>query len=200
MSDTLNTPQNEEIIRVTKEFRGNIFDGPIIIKSEQELNDDWEKKKEKEKREDEVLGDLSKIMSGFPGYDSVRKYVYNETPCDAIYWAIIRKDNGIYTLERVKCVKNLNRNDYDFYIIDKNGDNQTEKKFGRDDFLGKFLWKKSLLASIKGEKSPSTLSIEERTRSIPPKATGGKSRRHRKNSLRKRKSKKSKKRRHTKRR
>ena len=55
MSDTLNTPQNEEIIRVTKEFRGNIFDGPIIIKSEQELNDDWEKKKRKKKEKTKYL-------------------------------------------------------------------------------------------------------------------------------------------------
>ena len=164
--------------------------------SEQEINDN----KETKKRENEVRDNLSKIMSGFPGYDSVP--IAAGIPFGEIYWAIIKQDNGKYTLERVKYVENSNHYG-DFYIIDKNGVIKPEKKFSTMDFLGNQIWKKSLLATMQGKTSPSTLSIEERTRFIPPNANpviGGKSRRYRKNSLRKRKSKKYKKRHHTKRR
>ena len=125
-------------------FYGNVVTPP----SQKQIND----QEEAQRKEYTVLDDLSKIMLKFPGYNKVSKLVLLPK---GIYWAIIKQDNGKYTLERVKCVIRSQSRDSrydvnDFYIVDENDVNKTGEKFSSTNFLGRYVWKKSLFAIIKG--------------------------------------------------
>jgi outer membrane protein assembly factor BamB len=156
--------------------------------SSTEVANNANKEAEKQKK----IAEASAQMDNSRDYSSVEK---DKLKSGNYYWALVNDGNGNYTLKKIEYYSEGEYDEY-YFELDNNGKNIKKDTNGKNIKINsnniEKLWEKKLLSSFFGKPSASTY--------VTSAGTGGKSRRHRKNSLRKRKLKKTKKRRHTKRR
>ena len=165
---------------------------PVTPLSPEELENNARAEAEKQKR----IAEASRQMDSSSDYSRVDKDKLNSGD---YYWALVDDGKGNYSLKKIQyyLYEQYSYSNYgtDMYLeLDNNNKikkDSNNKNIEIDGNLIKRVWKKKFLSSLFRKPSARTYGIL---------SAGGKSRRHRKNSLRKRMSKKSKKRRHTKRR